>query len=115
GLVPMAALAALCGSWVRRHVARSGLAPGGLWSSRWALGTGPGPSHRARVLLVAGAITAAAVTFLVPYVIGLGAPDAIVQQWDAVFHASGVQLIRDSGNASVLGAMQGQYGLAAPG
>ena len=108
GLVPLVALAAACGLWVRRATAASGLEPGGVWTRRYVMG-------RRRSLVLAAALVLSAVTFLVPYLVGLGGPDAVVQQWDAVFHANGVQLIRDSGNASVLGAMAGQYGAAAPG
>lgn len=108
GLVPLVALAAACGSWVRRATAASGLEPGGVWTRRYVMG-------RRRSLILAAALVLSALTFLVPYLVGLGGPDAVVQQWDAVFHANGVQLIRDTGNASVLGAMAGQYGAAAPG
>ena len=108
GLVPLVGVAGACGWWVRRAAARRGLVPGGPWSREHGLG-------RRRSLALTGALALSAATFLVPYLVGLGAPDAVVQQWDAVFHASGVQLVRDTGNASVLGAMQGQYGAAAPG
>jgi len=106
GLVPLAAVAWLCGRWLRRSAAGRRLP--GPWSRRHRLG-----GRRSAVL--AGALLAAAATFLVPYLLGLGAPDAVVQQWDAVFHASGVQLVRETGNASVLGAMAGQYGAAPAG
>lgn len=108
GLVPLVGLALACQVWVRRSAAARGGAPGGLWAARLTLG-------RRRRLVLAGALAFGAATILVPLFVGLGAPDAIVQQWDAVYHASGVQLVRDTGNASLLGAMQGQYGAAAPG
>lgn len=108
GLVPLVGLAGLCGAWVRRSAVARGAVPGGLWAVRCTLG-------RRRRLLLTAAVAIAGVTILVPLFRGLGSADAIVQQWDAVYHASGVQLVRDTGNASFLGAMQGQYGAAAPG
>ena len=108
GLVPLALLAAACGWWVRRSAAARGRAPGGLWTGRYALG-------RRRTVLLTVALAAGALAIGVPLFVGLGGPGAIVQQWDAVYHASGVQLVRETGNASLLGAMQGQYGAAPAG
>ncbi len=108
GLVPLVALAAACGWWVRRAAAVRGRAPGGLWAVRYALG-------RRRGVLLTVALAAGALAIGVPLFVGLGGPGAIVQQWDAVYHASGVQLVRETGNASLLGAMQGQYGAAPAG
>ena len=107
-LLPLVGLAVVCGAWVRRSAAARDAAPGGLWAAGHTLG-------RRRRLLLTAALAVGAATILVPLFRGLGSPDAIVQQWDAVYHASGVQLVRDTGNASLLGAMQGQYGAAAPG
>ncbi|MBI9114065.1 DUF6541 family protein [Sanguibacter suaedae] len=46
--------------------------------------------------------------FVVPTVLGMGSPDAPLQQWDGVFHLNGVALVQETGVASSLDGLYGE-------
>jgi len=86
-------LAALVG-WAARRV-----------SFAW----GPDGTPRANLAVVGSAGLAAA--FLAwSMKAGMAQPDALLQQWDGVFHLNAVATISDTGNASSLGGLSPMYG-----
>ncbi|GHG57575.1 hypothetical protein GCM10011331_25710 [Flavimobilis marinus] len=86
----------------------------GRWA-RGCLGALAEPSPRGRTAsLLALTFVVAAALLAVPIAVGMGSPGALHQHWDSVFHANGVQAIRDTGNASTLGAMAPLFGDIGP-
>ncbi|MBD9698928.1 hypothetical protein IGS67_05390 [Flavimobilis sp. GY10621] len=104
----LAALVAwVLGRWVAREQRSRGLRPAGLWARRFELGG-------ARWPWVVASLAVAALLFCVPVVLGMGAPDAVLQQWDSVFHLNGVRAVQETGLASNRGAMRPLYGEIGP-
>lgn len=103
------AVAAAAGWWIRhdarRRVVRGKMArPAGLWAAKYAqLGW-------ANARWVALAVVGSGLLMAIPIAGGMVTPDALLQHWDAVFHTNGIQAIRETGNASTLGAMQPLFG-----
>lgn len=98
-----AAVAGALGTWTRRARRARGWAPDGLADPYLRL-------DRRGLAWVGGATIVAGLLVAVPVAQGMVAPDALMQHWDGVYHVSGVQAIRDTGNASTLGAMAPLYG-----
>ncbi|WP_102509253.1 DUF6541 family protein [Sanguibacter massiliensis] len=97
----------ILGRWVAREERSRGLRPAGLWARRFELGG-------ARWPWVVASLAVAALLLCVPVVLGMGAPDAVLQQWDAVFHLNGVRAVQETGLASNRGAMRPLYGEIGP-
>ncbi|MFD1507269.1 hypothetical protein FE374_14235 [Georgenia yuyongxinii] len=133
GLLGVVLLAAAAGALLRRRsVGRLVVpAPGaGVWpgewfgpssssssaaSSAWWRGLAlPAPFARAEAAGLTLALAVAAVLIAGPMVAGMGAPDRPEQAWDAVFHLNALALVRESGNASTLGALAPMYGGGRP-
>lgn len=91
------------GRWVRHEQRARALRPAGLWARRFELG-------RARRPWVAAALVGAVLLLCVPVALGMGRPDAVLQQWDAVFHLNGLRAVQETGLASNRGAMRPLYG-----
>lgn len=91
------------GRWVVHEQVVRALRPAGLWARRFELGG-------ARWPWVAATLAVAVVLLAVPMAIGMGRPDAVLQQWDAVFHLNGLRAVQDTGLASNRGAMRPLYG-----
>lgn len=91
------------GRWVRREARVRDRRPAGLWAVRFELGGRRG----VWVLL---ALVVAGVLVCAPVVAGMGAPDAVLQHWDAVFHLNGLRVVQETGNASSLGGLRPLYG-----
>lgn len=53
------------------------------------------------------AVVVGSIIMIAPTVVGMGAPDAPLQQWDAVFHLNGVALIQETGAADNLNGLYG--------
>lgn len=53
------------------------------------------------------AVLVASVVVVVPTVLGIGSPDAPLQQWDAVYHLNGVALVHETQDASQLNGLYG--------
>lgn len=53
------------------------------------------------------ALVLSSLVVLVPTMVGMGAPDAPLQQWDAVFHLNGLALMQETGDASQLNGLYG--------
>lgn len=103
------AVGAGLGAWARRASRTPGRRPAGLWDPALH------DDVRARgTLVLLGALVVAAALLAWPIARGMVAPDALLQHWDAVYHVSGVQAVRDTGNASSLGAMAPLYGDVSP-
>ena len=86
---------------IRRWRARpSSPPPAGIWSAPalWGL------SWRSWLFWT---VVVASIIMIVPTVIGMGSPDAPLQQWDAVFHLNGVALIQETGVADNLNGLYG--------
>jgi hypothetical protein len=60
-----------------------------------------------RTALVVTLVVSSAV-FVVPTVLGMGSPDAPLQQWDGVFHLNGVALVQETGVAASLDGLYGE-------
>ncbi|MGP7959861.1 DUF6541 family protein [Sanguibacter sp. A247] len=91
------------GRWVAHERRARGLRPAGLWARRFDLGA-------RRWWWVAGTLVLAIVLLCVPMALGMGRPDAVLQQWDAVFHLNGLRAVHETGLASNRGAMRPLYG-----
>jgi len=91
------------GRWVGREQRVRGLRPAGLWARRFELGN-------LRWAWVVAALACAVVVLCVPVAWGMGRPDAVLQQWDAVFHLNGLRAVQETGLASNRGAMRPLYG-----
>lgn len=91
------------GRWVAHERQARGLRPAGLWARRFDLGA-------RRWWWVAGALGVAILLLCVPMALGMSRPDAVLQQWDAVFHLNGLRAVQDTGLASNRGAMRPLYG-----
>ncbi|GAA1629080.1 DUF6541 family protein [Georgenia ruanii] len=74
----------------------------------------PAPLTGGQALLLGGSLLAAAVLTAGPLMAGMGGPDRPEQAWDAVFHLNALALVRESGNASIFGALGPLYGEGAP-
>lgn len=89
----------------------------GWWSwaegSRGRDGDGPGAGSPLALGRTGLAVLVAAALLAIPIAQGMGHPDALLQQWDAVFHLNGAQLVRDTGNDALFGAMRPMSGIAA--
>lgn len=74
----------------------------------------PDPLDRRTTALLAVSLALAAVLVGGPMMAGMGVPDRPEQAWDAVFHLNAVALVRESGDASTLGALASLYGGGRP-
>lgn len=104
-----AAAAAGAGWWIRqdgrRRLAQGGRGrPAGLWAETYSRLSGR-PAW-----WILGAVAGSAILMSIPLLRGMVSPTALLQHWDAVFHANAVQAIHETGNASTLGAMQPLFG-----
>lgn len=110
-VVVLGALLAMVAALVRRRAdARVGLGVVGprrtvreRVHARWAARTRADPAPWVLVLV----LVLASMLAIVPVAVGMGGPDAPLQQWDAAFHLNGVALIRETGDAS---SLHGLYG-----
>ena len=90
-----------------------GLGAGPAWSGTPSEGSSHGagrrwaPSTWSWRVWVCAAVAVSAVVTVVPTMIGMGAPDAPLQQWDAVYHLNGLALIQETGDASQLNGLYG--------
>ena len=105
-------LAASAGAWIRadaRRRFRTGgtSRPAGLWAATYIRTPAPG--------WLTLAIAGSALVMAIPIALGMESPEALLQQWDAVFHTNGIAAIRETGNASTLGAMQPLFGAVGDG
>lgn len=89
----------------------------GWWRRRtgtsWAGTVGPA-LDRLTVVGLGVAWSASALVAILVLRTGIGAPDALLQTWDSVFHLNAVQAIRELGNASLLGGLNSLSGPDAP-
>lgn len=85
-------------AWFRRPLAKSGPAAA---PSPWSPTTWSWRTWTGLAVLVSSAVT------ILPTAIGMGAPDAPLQQWDAVYHLNGLALIQETGDASQLNGLYG--------
>lgn len=81
--------------------------PAGLWSEKYQKLT------TLNLGFIGIALVGSALLMAFPIYRGMVTPDALLQQWDGVFHANGVQAIRETGNASIFGSMQPMFGAVA--
>src|SRR5690625_1675114 len=73
-------------------------------------GRRPAPLGRRGVVPVAAAVVAGFLLLAAPVVATLPAPDAPLQQWDAVFHLNAVVAVRETGVVTPLGGLAPLYG-----
>lgn len=73
-------------------------------------GRRPAPLGRRGVVPVAAAVVAGFLLLDAPVVATLPAPDAPLQQWDAVFHLNAVVAVRETGVVTPLGGLAPLYG-----
>lgn len=89
----------------------------GWWTRRlgatWGQGLPPALRPGQVVGVVAGCVVSAIVAMLAIRD-GMGAPDALLQSWDSVFHLNGVQAVRELADASPVGGLNSLYGSRAP-
>lgn len=85
-------------AWSGRPLARSGLA---VTASRWS------PTTWSWRVWAGLAVLVSSVATIVPTAVGMGSPDAPLQQWDAVYHLNGLALIQETGDASQLNGLYG--------
>jgi hypothetical protein len=80
------------------------------WAGRRVrFGWGP-DATRAQGLAVAGSVAIVTLFLAWSMKAGMARPDALLQQWDGVFHLNAVATVRDTGNASSLGGLSPMYG-----
>lgn len=85
-------------AWSRRPLASGGPAAA---ASRWSPATWSWRVWSGVAVLVSSVVT------IVPTALGMGSPDAPLQQWDAVYHLNGLALIQETGDASQLNGLYG--------
>lgn len=81
----------------------------GLLVRRTGFAWSEGPPSLASAATV-GAVGASALFLAWTMKAGMGAPDALLQQWDGVFHLNAVATVQETGDASSFGGLAPMYG-----